>query len=107
MPIREKSVKGGDWRTLESFWNVTTTAFFEAPAGAEIKIRYSGSFLGVDRQRQKLDGTTTKRLEVGRWSAFAARIQIRTKQDAVVRYAVEPGMVANPTYDWNGGDPPQ
>lgn len=107
MPSRSKSVKAGDWRTLESFWNVTTTAFFEGPAGAEIKIRYSGSFLGVDRQRQKLDGTTLKRLRVSRWSAFTARIQIRTKQDADVRYAVEPGDVANPTYDWDGGTPPQ
>lgn len=107
MPIREKTVKSGDWRTLESFWNVTTTAFFEAPAGAEIKIRYGASFFAVDRQRQKLDGMTTKRLAVSRWSAVAARIQIRTKEDGVVRYAVEPGNVANPTYDWNGGTPPQ
>ena len=107
MPIREKSVKGGDWRTLESFWNVTTTAFFQAPAGAEIKIRYSGSFVGVDRQRQKLDGETTKRLRVGRWSAFAARIQIRTKQNETVRYAVEPGDVSSPTYDWETGTTPR
>jgi hypothetical protein len=74
---------------------VTATAFFEGPAGAEVKIRYSGSLFGVDRQRQKLDGHTRKRLLIGKWSAFSARLQIRTAQDASVHYAVEPGDVAN------------
>ena len=25
MPVREKFVRAGDWRTLETFWNVTTS----------------------------------------------------------------------------------
>ena len=94
MPLISKTVRAGDWRTLESFWNVTTTVFFQEPAGAEIKIRYSGGWFGVDRQRQKLDGTV-RRLSVGPWSALVARVQIRTKQDASVTYDVEPGNVAN------------
>jgi hypothetical protein len=94
VPLRSKTVKAGDWRTLETFWNVTTTAFFQDPPGAELKIRYSGGWIGVDRQRQRLDGTI-KRLVIGKWSAFAARLQIRTSQDVNVTYDVEPGTVAN------------
>ena len=94
MAIRTKSVSAGDWRTLETFWNVTTTAFFQAPPGAEIKIRYSGWWFGVDRQRQTLDGENIKRLVVSPWSVFTARIQIRVKQNTNVLYDVEPGNVA-------------
>src|SRR5262245_2246291 len=94
MAIRNKSVTAGDWRTLETFWNVTTTAFFQAPAGAEIKIRYSGGWVGVDRQQQTLDGVSIKRLVVSPWSVFTARIQIRVKQSTSVAYDVEPGDVA-------------
>jgi hypothetical protein len=49
----------------------------------------------VDRQRQTLDGVTVKRLVISRWSAFTARIQMRTKADAQVTYVIEPGNVAN------------
>ncbi len=94
MTIRSKFVTAGDWRTLETFWNVTTTAFFQAPEGAEIKIRYSAWWVGVDRQRQTLDGLSIKRLAVSRWSVFTARIQIRVKQNSNVTYDVEPGDVA-------------
>ncbi len=94
MAVRTKFVKGGSWRTLEWFWNVTTTAFFRAPAGAQIKIRYSGWIFGVDRQKQTLDGESVKRLSVSKWSIFVARIQIRTDKDINVTYDVEPGNVA-------------
>jgi len=94
MTIRSKLVTAGDWRTLETFWNVTTTAFFQAAAGAEIKIRYSGWWFGVDRQRQTLDGNNIKRLVVSPWSIFTARIQMRVKQSTNVSYGVEPGDVA-------------
>jgi hypothetical protein len=95
MPLRTKSVTAGGWRTLETFWNVTHTAFFQAPAGAEIKIRYSGWLVGVDRQQQRLDGVTVKRLEVSRWSVFTARVQIKVRENATVTYFVTPGDVAN------------
>jgi hypothetical protein len=102
MPVRQKSVRGGDWRTLEWFWNVTTTGFFQAPAGAQIKIRYGGGWpFGSDSQRQTLDGSTVKRLVVGRASLVAARMQIRTSSDAIVTYVVEPGNVANLPPDIN------
>lgn len=94
MAIRTKFVRAGDWRTLESFWNVTHTAFFQHPASAEVKIRYSGSWFGVDRQRQKLDGASVKRVVVSKWSVFSARLQIRTREDANVTYDVQPGDVA-------------
>jgi len=95
MPLRTKTVKAGDWRTLEIFWNVTTTAFFQLPAGAQIKIRYSGGWFGVDRQKQTLNGESIKRLIVSRWSLFTARIQMLVLEDAVVTYFVTPGDVAN------------
>jgi hypothetical protein len=86
MPVREKFVRSGDWRTLETFWNVTTTAWFQKPAGAEVKIL---------RQRQRLDGSTVKRLVISRWSVFTARLQIRVTNDTAVIYVVEAGDVAN------------
>ena len=95
MALRSRQVRAGDWRTLESFWNVTTTAFLRAPAGAAIRIRYCGWWFAVNRQQQTLDGSTYKRLNVSRWSLFVARIQMKVKTDAVVTYDVEPGSVAN------------
>ena len=95
MVARSKFVRAGDWRTLETFWNTTTTAFFRAPAGAEIKVRYGdGSFLGRDSQKQRLDGQSIKRLGVSGASVVVARIQMRTNADVQVTYAVEPGDVA-------------
>ena len=75
-------------------WRLRSSAFFQAPAGAEIKIRYSGWWFGVDRQRQTLDGNNIKRLVVSPWSIFTARIQMRVKQSTNVSYGVEPGDVA-------------
>lgn len=94
MSTRTKSVRGGDWRTLETIWNQTVTAFFRAPAGARIKVRYGVGIFGRDSQKQTLDGINTKRLSVGSWSVVVARIQIRTSRDTTVTYDVEPGNVA-------------
>jgi hypothetical protein len=95
MPLRTKTVKSGSWRTLETYWNVTTTGFFRMPAGAQIKIRYSGWWFGADRQKQTLNGESIKRLVVSRWSLLTARIQMHVLEDATVTYYVEPGSVAN------------
>jgi hypothetical protein len=102
MPLRTKTVKAGDWRTLETFWNVTTTGFFQLPAGAQIKLRYSGGWFGVDRQKQTLDAANIKRLVVSPWSVFSARMQIRVSEDTIVNYVVAPGDVANlpPEIEW-------
>lgn len=87
-------MRRGEWRTLETFWNVTDTIFFKGPAGAQIKVRFSGGFVGFDRQRQTLDSPTVKKLSVSKLSLLVARVQIRTQNDTDVTYAVEPGDVA-------------
>lgn len=48
---RTKHIASGDWRTLEYFFNAPGTAFFQAPAEAEIKVRHGVGFLGFDRQK--------------------------------------------------------
>jgi hypothetical protein len=94
--LREKLVKAGDWRTLETYWNATGHAFFQSPKGAEIKVRYgAGSIFGKDRQKQKLDGENTKKLEVGAFSVLYARMQMKVPQTTTVRYFACSGGVAN------------
>ena len=90
--LREKEIKKGKWRTLEKFWNAKGTAFFRAPGGATIKVRY-GKILGKDRQKQKLDGSTMMKLSVGSWSVAYARMQIKTERDTRLTYAVCPGGI--------------
>ena len=63
--IRTKRITSGSWRTVESFWNARGTAFFKALPGAQIKVRYGVGWLGFDRQKQTLNGTDYKKLEVG------------------------------------------
>ncbi len=38
---RTKRIRSGDWRTVEVYVNASGTAFFQQPAGARIKVRYS------------------------------------------------------------------
>ncbi len=87
--LRSKSVKGGKWETLESFAGSvpSTTAIFVSPAGAVIKVRFGFGFLGWDKQKQTLDGVTSKSLHV---SGFVgkARMQIRVQSDTTVNYEV-------------------
>ena len=90
--VRESSVRAGDWRTLATLWNTTATGVFLAPAGAQIKVRYGDGWpIGRDSQRQTLDGVTEKRLNVGRFSVLVARMQVRVRQDTIIRwtYVVE------------------
>src|SRR3954454_5398410 len=95
MPVPRQFVRPGNWRTLETFWNVTETAWFQKLAGAEVKIRYSGWWFGAHRQRQRLDGSTVRRVVISRWSVFTARLAIRVTNDPAVIYVVEAGDVAN------------
>ena len=84
---RGKLVKAGDWRTLESGWNVSFSCRFLRPAGAQIKIRYgSGWWLGRDSQKQTLDGVNAKSVNVGGGSLVYARVQIKVPSDIVVDY---------------------
>jgi hypothetical protein len=92
--IRSAFVKADGWKTLDSFWNSTATAFFKAPAGAQIKILYGGWWFSVDRQRQTLDGETFKKLTVSGWSFLSARIQMKVSHDVNVTYDLYPGTVA-------------
>ena len=89
--IRVKYVKRGRWRTLETFWNVKGTAFFRAPNGAKIRVRYG---FGTNRQKQTLNGRDYKKLSVGGWSFFYARMQMRVSRSTKVTYDVYSGGVA-------------
>jgi hypothetical protein len=91
---KTKYVEKGEWRTLEQYWNATGTAFFKAPAGAQIKLRYGYGWFGKDRQKQTLDGVDVKRLCVGLWSVSYARMQIKVPVSTDVTYSVFPGNVA-------------
>lgn len=87
--VRQKLVRAGDWRTLESFWNTSAEGFFVAPAGAEIKVRYGDGWpVGKDSQKQRLDGMSQKKLEVGKASLVYARMQMRVAQDTQVTYTI-------------------
>lgn len=92
--IRTKRVTSGGWRTVESFWNAKGTAFFRAPSGATIKVRYGAGILGFDRQKQALNGVDFKKLSVGIASISYARMQVRVSQTTDVTYDVYPGGVA-------------
>jgi hypothetical protein len=86
--IRTKRITQGGWRTLELFWNANGTAFFKAPRGAKIKVRYGVGWLGFDRQKQTLNGTDYKKLGVGLGSLGYARMQITVSQTTDVTYDV-------------------
>jgi hypothetical protein len=90
---RQKYVKSGDWRTLESYWNATGHAWFSAPVGAEIKVLYGVGWFSKDRQKQKLDGTN-KSLAIGAWSVTYARMQMKVPTSRNVTYLVCSGGVA-------------
>lgn len=87
--IREKFVKKGKWETLEWFFNANGVAFFKAPKDASVKVRYGVGWLGKDRQKQKLDGGTYKKISVGKWSLTRARMQIKVKEDSTVTFYVD------------------
>ncbi|MDJ0690296.1 MAG: hypothetical protein QNJ41_17525 [Xenococcaceae cyanobacterium MO_188.B32] len=89
-----KLIEAGGWRTVESFWNANGTAFFRSPAGAEIKVRYGGGFLGFDRQKQTLNGSDYKKLSIGLGSIGYARMQIKVPQTTYVTYDIYEGGVA-------------
>lgn len=92
--IRTKRIASGGWRTVESFWNARSTAFFRAPSGAQIKVRYGLGWLGFDRQKQTLNGSDYRKLEVGLVSLGYARMQVKVSQTIDVTYDVYGGGVA-------------
>jgi hypothetical protein len=89
--LRTREIKRGKWRTVETFWNAGAIAYFRAPAGARIKVRYGVGWFGFDRQKQVLDGNDFKKLSVGRGSIARARFQVKVEQTQNVTYDVYPG----------------
>lgn len=92
--VRTKHLPSGKTQTVESFWNATGTAFFRAPAGASINVKYGKGRLSVNRQKQTLDGQTIKRLSVGKGSIVYARMRVKVPNSTDVTYDVYPGDVA-------------
>lgn len=92
--IRIKTINHGEWRTVESFWNAKGKAFFRAPAGARIKVRYGVGFLGKDSQKQTLNESDYKTLSVGFGSVTRARMQVYVTETTDVTYDVYGGGVA-------------
>ena len=95
MALRTKTVTGGGWRTLESFWNVSTTGFFLNPPGAKIRVKHGAGWFSWTNQNQTLNGETVKKLSVGRSSLLWARMQMNVATTSTVIYDIEPGSVAN------------
>lgn len=89
--VRDKFVKAGDWRTLEFGWNATFSCMFQGPAGAQVKVRYGDGWpFGRDSQKQTLDGTNNKSVNVGGASLVYARVQMKVQHDTAVRYTYIP-----------------
>jgi hypothetical protein len=87
--VRTKFVHAGDWVTLESYFHTNATLTFQAPAGAQIKIRYGGGWIfGWDSQKQTLDGVHAKTLSVSQTASIVgARVQILVPRDTFVTYS--------------------
>jgi hypothetical protein len=92
--IREKRLPGGVTQTVETYWNATGTAFFRGPVGAKINVKYGKGRFSVNRQVQTLDGTTVKKLTVGKASIFLARMRVKVERTSDVTYDVYPGNVS-------------
>ena len=92
MPVRQRTVSSGDWRTLEWVWNAGGAGFFRAPSGARIRVRYGAGWLAFNRQSQTLDGNTVRGLRVHTLMSLAyARMQMRVPSTGLVKYQSEPG----------------
>jgi len=91
--FRTLRLKAGAWQTVESLWGRSVTAFFRAPAGAEVRVYYGLDTLGAERQAQTLDGEHYAKVEVGNGSLAHARIQVRMPRDATMTYDIYPGAV--------------
>lgn len=101
--IKTVHLPGGRTQTLESFWNTTSTAFFKAPVGAIINVKYGkGRWSSVNVQKQTLDGNSVKKLVVGSGSLVYARMRMKVPVASDVTYEVMPGDVAQSTPEFLG-----
>lgn len=92
--FRTLRLRAGAWRTVESLWGQSATAFFRAPAGGEVRVYYGLDPVGAERQTQTLDGEHYAKVEVGSGSLAYARIQVRVPCDRTVTYDIYPGSEA-------------
>ena len=92
--LKTVRLPGGKTSTVESFWNSTGTAFFRAPAGTKINVKYGVGWASNNQQTQTLDGETFKKLSVGAGSIVYARMRVKPLHDANVSYDIYPGNVA-------------
>src|ERR1043166_1775940 len=92
--FRTLRLKAGTWQTVESLWGRSATAFFRAPACAQVRVFYGLDALGVERQTQTLDSEHYAKVEVGSGGALAhARIQVFVPRDCTFTYDIYPGTV--------------
>jgi hypothetical protein len=84
---RTSYVKSGDYRTLVTLWNTNATGVFNCPQGAKIRVIYGYGWFSKTRQNQTLTCQGDKKLEVGKWSVLAARMQIKVPQSGYVDWA--------------------
>ena len=68
--IRTKRIASGGWRTVESFRNARGTAFFKAPSGALIKIRYGWAGSGSIVRNKPWTVETSRNWKLG-WQLWA------------------------------------
>lgn len=92
--LKTVQLRGGVTHTIESFWNTTSTAFFQGPSGAIINVKYGKGRLSTNRQKQTLDGTSIKKLTVGKGSLVFARMRVKVPVTSQVTYDIYPGNVA-------------
>jgi hypothetical protein len=83
---RSDYVTAGDFRTVATLWNTSAIGDFSCPAGAKIRVRYAAWWGAVNRQEQDLDCQSVKRLSVGGWSVFVARMQIKVPTSTTVTW---------------------
>jgi hypothetical protein len=87
--VRQKYLRKGYWRTVETFVNSSATLVFLGPACCQVKLV---SFPGTGgNQRQALDGVNLKTVKVGGARGLFGRVQVRVPADTTARYVVWPG----------------
>lgn len=79
--LHVKRVEPGDWRTLETTFNVPVAAGFVGPAGARVKVSHWLFSSG----EEELDGKTLKVL-----TPRFGKIQILVKESCYVTYSFDP-----------------
>ena len=89
--FRTLRLKAGEWRTVESLWGGSATAFFRAPEGAQVRVFYGLGRLGTERQTQTLAGEHYAKVSVRLGSFARARVQVMVPRDATFTYDIYPG----------------